>query len=259
MMKQDHSSRVAGERSPMSQLRTSTIRTATCVGLFIAIVLPLAAPLLPLIGPPTDPGVHPTDVSGFAVHFTVDPDAFAGFVTSIKHDLVFKWIRAIALILLVILWEREPLSSIGLRKMSWSDALSVLGGFLLVFVTARLIDWFLPRTVPNNVQLALMLLGFPLRAGMALTAAVTEEVESRGYLLERLESITGSGLFAAVVGFLLFGLEHANSWDIAHAFRIVPWTVVLIALYMWRRNLAACMLLHFLADARPLLAMTRMT
>ena len=143
--------------------------------------------------------------------------------------------------------------------MSRSDALAVLGGFLLVIVTDRLLGLFLPRTVPNNVQLALMLLSFPLRAGMALTAAVTEEIESRGYLLERLESITGSGFFAALVAFLLFVLGHANSWDIAHAFRIVPWTAVLIALYMWRRNLAACILLHFLADARPLLAMTRIT
>ncbi len=258
-MKQDHGSRVEGDRSATSQLRTSTIRTATCVGLFIAIALPLVAPLLPLIGRPTDPGVHTTEVSGLTAHFTVDPDAFAGFVASIKHDLIFKWIRSIGLILVVVVWEREPLSSIGLRKMSWSDFLAVLGGFLLVFVTDRLIDCFLPRTVPNNVQLALMLLSLPLRAGMALTAAVTEEIESRGYLLERLESITGSGLFAAVVGFLLFVLGHANSWDIAHALRIVPWTAVFIVLYMWRRNLAACMLLHFLADARPLLTMTRIT
>lgn len=258
MMKQDRSSRVAGECSP-SQPRTSTIRTATCVGLFIAIVLPLVAPLLPLIGRPTDPEVHTTEVSGLTAHFTVDPDAFAGFVASIKHDLVFKWIRSIALILVVILWEREPLSSIGLRKMWWSDGLAVLGGFLLVFVTALLVDWFLPRTVPNNAQLALMLLSFPLRAGMALTAAVTEEIESRGYLLERLESITESGSLAALVALLLVVLGHANSWDIAHALRIVPWTAVLIALYMWRRNLAACVLLHFLADARALLALTRLT
>jgi membrane protease YdiL (CAAX protease family) len=257
MMKQDHGSGVESEVSPTSQLRTGRIRTATYVGLFIAIALPLVAPLLPLIGPPSDPGVHTTEVSGLTAHFTVDPHAFAGFVASIQYDLIFKWSRSIALILLVIFWERESLSSIGLRKMLWSDALAVLAGFLLVFVTDRVIDSFLPRSVPNNVQLALMLLSFPLRAGMAVTAAVTEEIESRGYLLERLESITRSGFLAATLAFLLFVLGHASSWDIIHAFRIVPWTAVLIALYMWRRNLAACVLLHFLADARPLLAMTR--
>ena len=71
---------------------------------------------------------------------------------------------------------------------------------------------------------------------MVLTASVTEEIESRGYLIERLETITGSTSLAAILAYIVFLLEHAASWNIAYALRISLSTMALIGVYLWRRS-----------------------
>jgi membrane protease YdiL (CAAX protease family) len=235
------------------------ISSATWVGLFIATALPLVAPFLPFVGPPADPGVHTVQVSGLIARFTVDSGAFSHFVANVERDIVFKWARSVGLILLVVFWERKPLSSIGLKGVSWRDVSVVMGGYLVVFLIGHLLDLVLPKRVPSDVQLATMLFPFPLRVAMVLTAGVTEEIESRGFLIERLEAITGSTWISAFVAFFVFLLQHATSWGIAHAVRTALWTTVLIGVYLWRRNLLACISLHFLADATALLRASKIT
>jgi uncharacterized protein len=83
---------------------------------------------------------------------------------------------------------------------------------------------------------------------MALIAAVTEEIEGRGYLIERLEMVTGSTTVAALGTFVTFLALHATLFGGAYALGLVPWAVVLIGLYLWRRNLSACILMHLLED-----------
>lgn len=233
------------------------ISSATWVGLLIATALPLVAPFLPFVGPPSDPGVHTVQVSGLTARFTVDPAALGHFVTNVERDIIFKWVRSIGLILLVVLWERKPLSSIGLKRVSWQDIFVVIGAYFLVFLIGHFLDIVLPKRLPSDVQLATMLFPFPLRAAMVLTAAVTEEIESRGFLIERLEAITGSTSISAGVAFFVFLLQHATSWGIAHAVRTALWTTVLIGVYLWRRNLLACISLHLLADGTALLAIPK--
>ena len=233
------------------------ISSATWVGLFIATALPLLAPFLPFVGPPADPGVHTVQVSGLTARFTVDSAVLGHFVANVERDIAFKWARSLGLILLIVRWERKTLASIGLKRVSWRDISVVIGGYLVVFLIGHLLDLFLPKRVPSDVQLATMLFPFPLRVAMVLTAAVTEEIESRGFLIERLEAITGSTSASAVLAFLVFLLQHATSWGIAHAVRTALWTTVLIGAYLWRRNLFACISLHLLADVTALLAIPK--
>lgn len=230
------------------------ISSATWVGLFVAIALPLVAPFLPSVGPPADSGVHITSVSGLTTQFTVDSAALGHFVANVERDIAFKWVRSIALVFLVVLWERKPIASIGLKRASWRDGLVVIGGYVAVFAVSYLLDLVLPKRVSSEVQLATMLFPYPLRVAMVLTAAVTEEIESRGYLIERLEAITGSTSFAGAIAFVVFLLQHAASWGIARAVRTALWTTALVAVYLWRRNLPACISIHLLADGTALLA-----
>jgi len=234
--------------------RAGDISSATWVGLFIAAVLPCVSPFLPLIGPPADPGAHITHVAGLTAQFAVDSTALNHFAANVERGLILKWVRSVALLLLVVLWERKPLASIGLRKVSWRDLVVVVGAYLLVLGIAHALDLVVPKHLPSNVQLATMLFSFPLRVGMVVTAAVTEEIDSRGYLIERLQAITGSASLAAVLAYFVFLLEHVASWDLAHALRTTLWITPLILLYLWRRNLPACMSLHFLVDATAFLA-----
>jgi membrane protease YdiL (CAAX protease family) len=135
----------------------------------------------------------------------------------------------------------------------------VIGGYLAVFAIAHSLDLILPKRVPSEVQLATMLFPYPLGVAMVLTAAVTEEIESRGYLIERLKTITGSTSLAGVMAFVVFLLQHATSWGIARAVRTALWTTALVVVYLWRRNLHACTSLHLLADGTALLAIPKIT
>jgi membrane protease YdiL (CAAX protease family) len=233
--------------------RVANISRATWVGLFVAVVLPCLSPFLPLVGPPMDPGVHITNSVGLTAHLAVDTVVFSHFIANVERGIIFKWFRSLALLLLVVLWERKPLASIGLRKVSWRDLAVVMGAYLLVFAIGHTLDVVLPKHLPGNFELAAMFFPFRLRVAMAVTAAITEEIESRGYLIERLEAITGSTSVAAILGYIVFFIEHFVSWDLAHALRTTLWTAALIMLYVARRSVPACMLLHFLADATALL------
>jgi len=197
-------------------------------------------------------------IAGGQIYFKVNADVFAELVAHVQRDIVFKWTRSIALLLLVVFWERRPLDSIGIRRIASADAVAALGGYLLVFLLSRVLVLVLPRIAPESLQIAITLFPFSLRLAMAVTAAVTEEVESRGYLIERLESVTGSSVVAGGLAFLVFVIEHLNSWDTVHALRITPWAVVLVILYLWRRNLPACIMLHLLVDAVALLVLPRL-
>jgi membrane protease YdiL (CAAX protease family) len=234
--------------------RAGNISGATWVGLFVAVVLPCLSPFLPLIGPPADPGVHITNSVGLTAQLAVDSVVLSHFIDNVERGIIFKWFRSLALLLLVILWERKPLASIGLRKVSWRDLAVVVGAYLLVFAIGHTLNLVLPKHLPSNFELAVMLFPFPLRVAMVVTAAVTEEIESRGYLIDRLEAITGSTSVAAILAYIVFFLEHFASWDLAHALRTTLWTTALILLYVRRRSLPACISLHFLADATALLA-----
>ena len=82
----------------------------------------------------------------------------------------------------------------------------------------------------------------------AFTAGVAEEILYRGFLIERLAAITGSLSWGAVIAFIAFVLMHLQFWGLGGLIQIGVWTLVVTGLYVWRRNLGACMLMHFLND-----------
>ena len=85
-----------------------------------------------------------------------------------------------------------------------------------------------------------------LCVGMAAAVAVWEESFSRGYLLLRLKGIGASPGVALLASSLLFGLGHAYQGPLGVAVNSVTgllWGL----LYLWRRNLTAPVVLHFVS------------
>lgn len=167
-------------------------------------------------------------------------------------QLGIKWTIALILLAIVLFWEREPLSSIGIRQMNRQDFLWAVVAFLiagaLISGTIPLLKALGLGTTETGVR-RLGQFSFEFRVLMVLTAAITEEIQYRGYPVERLYRLTGNIYVSAAICFTVFVLLHISFWSIGGAIQIGLGSAMFYALYLWRRNLPACMLAHFLNNS----------
>lgn len=170
----------------------------------------------------------------------------------IGMQLIFAWAIAVVLIMLVMFWERKPLSSIGIRRLHRKDVLGAIAGFLLggviIMITMPIVEGLGLGSTEGGVRY-LSQFSVWFRMFMVLTAAVTEEILYRGYLVERLNILTNRIGLSTLLSYLLFVALHLSFWGIGGLLQIGLGSIVLYGLYLWRRNLLACMLMHALNNA----------
>ncbi len=176
----------------------------------------------------------------------------AGGTAPLVSMLIGDWALALALLAWVRWGERLPLTSIGLRRLRWSDLTWSVGGFLIGVVTFMISTPLvaalgLESTAVGIQRLAQAPLG--LRWVIVLTAGITEEILFRGYPIERLSALTGRLSLAAVLTWAVFTLLHLPFWGLGGALQIGLWSVVIVWLYVRRHSLGACMGMHILNDA----------
>lgn len=203
---------------------------ATIVGLVVALVLPVA----------TYPLGHST--VGAAVS-----------LARIEIGVVAHWINLALLVAIVILWERRPLASIGLRPLRWwTLPVGIVAGFAITFATGILSSLF--ALTPDS-EFAHLLQSLPLflRVLLALTAGVFEETLFRGYATERLATLLGNKWLAGACTAVIFTLAHIPAVGTAHILPVGIVTIFITLLYLWRRNLILNMAAHTTVDAIALL------
>jgi membrane protease YdiL (CAAX protease family) len=167
--------------------------------------------------------------------------------------LFSKSLVIFTLLLLVVYWERRPLTSIGVRALSVRDLLAAVATLLaFVLVNCRLI-LFVDRMPVLRAEL---MRGVAMYASLPkwldwsglVANGIAEEVGFRGYAIERIEELTGSKLLGASVPLIVNVLVHAPVWGFHGMLIKAPILLLLVALYLWRRNLPACALAHVLID-----------
>ncbi len=204
-------------------------RIATFVGLFVALGFPFVLDLLF--------GRRPEDLA--------IPSRAILFVAE-------EWILALVLLGIVLLWEKQPLISIGIKTMSWRDVLwgvigFVVGAFSFILTTPLVTALGLGTTSSGIAQLASTPIA--LRIAIVITAGVTEEILFRGYPIERLNNLIGHLGLSALIAYVVFVLLHIPFWGLGGTIQIGVWSIIVTILYIKRRNLPACMLMHILNDA----------
>ena len=164
------------------------------------------------------------------------------------------WLYAVALLVWLRRAERLPLRSIGLRPPTGQTVgLGLLGLVVLLAVFVVHFAILIPKlhldpsgaAAERNVILATP---FWFRVGLVLRAAVVEEIIFRGYLIEKVRQLTGSTAAAVLVSVAAFTLAHLSKWGAVHLIPVFGTAVVLALLYVWKRDLGANMLAHFLID-----------
>jgi membrane protease YdiL (CAAX protease family) len=165
---------------------------------------------------------------------------------------VLWWIAVVVLLLYVGVVERRPFSSIGFRRPNWVDivaaiVVAVLGVGGIVLIYSKL---FPALHLQMNMAAMGRLIHTPYwyRVLLVTRAAVAEELLFRGYPIPRLEELTRSRGFAALLSWAAFTYAHLSYWGAAQLI-IAGWGGLLFtALFLWRRNLWANMIAHWLSD-----------
>lgn len=156
------------------------------------------------------------------------------------------------LVVALVLWgERLTLPSIGLerptaRDAGWGVAAFVVG--VIAFRLTRPIVRSLGLDATGGGIATLASLPLVVVVALAITAGVTEEVLYRGYPIERLTKLTGDVRIGAGVTVVVFAAAHVPFWGVGGALQIGVWAVVATVLYVRRRNLVTCILMHVLND-----------
>ncbi len=169
----------------------------------------------------------------------------------VGHEVLW-WLAVAVLILYVLLVERRPLSSIGFRKLLlWDIPIAILGGVLMVATIMVIYSVIFPalHLQMNSGEMSkLLATPFWYRFMLVTRAAVAEEILFRGYPIERLEEVTRSRFAAGTISWAAFTIAHLSAWGFPQLLVAGSGGIILTVLYIWRRNLPANMIAHWVAD-----------
>ena len=170
------------------------------------------------------------------------------------------WWTIVTIILLYVLFvERRPLCSIGFHKLGfWNILFGILAGAVslvsLYFIYLKLFPLFhVNQTVETTQMNQLIATPFWWRLVSTIRAAVCEEILFRGYAIERLQEISRSGAAAGIISCAIFALAHVGEWGWAHLLVAGVVGAILTLLYLWRRNIWANAIAHFIVDGAAFL------
>jgi len=148
--------------------------------------------------------------------------------------------------------EGLELREIGFEGTSWlSIPFGAALALFFIFVFGPAAYWLLARIGLGSFEAGLASLAALPRWHLGLTiiiVAAGEEWLYRGYAIERLEAMTGSGLLAGALSLAAFGIVHLPLWGIGASLTTLISGGIMTALYLWQRDVAMLMLAHVLTD-----------
>jgi membrane protease YdiL (CAAX protease family) len=172
-------------------------------------------------------------------------------LTAIARELLILGMVAVVL-WIVVKKEKLPLESIGLHARNWKGTwiwalVTVVGCFALAFACilfAQIIGWKFGESKAFD-KLSLFAISI-----IVIRAGVAEEVFMRGFIIERLTTWTGNKYAAAMLSLVPFALLHYSQ---GYAGILISFVLggMLTVMYMWRRDLKANIIAHFLVDFIP--------
>lgn len=158
-----------------------------------------------------------------------------------------------AMLLWVRFAERLPLSSIGLKRptvasLVWGlvAGVALIASFMLCYALILLLLGLRPDYGGGGSILANPLW---LQLSIFAVAAFWEEIVYRGYLIERVETLSGSKWLGFAVSVVAFTAAHAGSWAPSQLIVVFAGALVMGLFYLWKRDLILLMIAHFVADA----------
>lgn len=153
---------------------------------------------------------------------------------------------------IIIKKEELGLDSIGIQNNNWKQTfiwavitgLLCLVGLIICLGIIQIVGWEYGNSKQPVVLSLFTISMVMLRAGIA------EEVFFRGFILERMQFLFKSKWLAIAFSVIPFALMH-YSQGLPGIFISLVLGTILTATYLWKRNLKANMIAHFLIDFVP--------
>lgn len=176
-------------------------------------------------------------------------------LTKVLEQLVM-WLFLAIIVAIVILWEKQSLSSMWLRPPAWSS----LGWGLLLAATTIVVvmptlGWLLRSAgIPGFEAGMAKILVFPLslRIFAVITAGVVEDALFLGYGFTRLTLLTGTKWLAGFLTIGLVALLHSPNWGFGPALAYLIAVGLGVAFFVWRKDLLANIVAHVTVDGMGL-------
>jgi membrane protease YdiL (CAAX protease family) len=163
------------------------------------------------------------------------------------------WALATAITVIVIFWEKQPLSSLGLQRPDWRTIAwgLALAATMIYVVMPLLTEALRAIGIPAFEEGMTRVLAFPLsvRIVAVVTAGVVEDVLFIGYAFTRLAWLTGSNWLAGIMSVAAMALLHLPNWGSGPVLAYLMTGAIATAFFVWRRDLAANMIAHVTVDA----------
>lgn len=164
-----------------------------------------------------------------------------------KESLI--WLCVVVLIFIIRRGERLPFSSVGIGTSPWWK--SILWG-LVTAVVCGAVGFAIAKATgyggtDNPVAAAFAKLPVWLIVLIVIRAGIVEELFFRGYAIERLEKLGWGTVAAVAIPLVIFGVGHWTG-GVANIAIALALGLILSLFYVWRRDLVANMIAHFLVD-----------
>jgi membrane protease YdiL (CAAX protease family) len=162
------------------------------------------------------------------------------------------WLLCAAVVGIVLLWEKQPLTSLWLKPFQWqtivwAGALIVVN-FLVLFPAT---EWVRRHVgLPDYATGMGTALAYPiwLRVFAVVTAGIVEETLFRGYAVTRLLKLSGSLVLAVVLSNAVFAALHIPVWGTGPSLSFFIGGLVTTTFFVWRRDLLTMMIAHVAID-----------
>lgn len=152
--------------------------------------------------------------------------------------------------------DKLPLAAVGLVRPRLRSILFGLAVGASVYVGLYAIAFVLWKNGLFEAKAPVaQILQWPLwlRLFMLVTAGVAEEAIYRGFAIERLTALTGKRWVAALIALVAFVAAHLPFWGLGAIATPIVGGGFFTLVYLWRRDLVACMIAHLAVDSVGLL------
>lgn len=176
----------------------------------------------------------------------------------LRRGLAIQWTVTLALLGLVAATSNDVLAAFG--GPGGDPLLDAMVAFILVgvFGIGATLGARLYRSVPvDAVARTRFGLSTPRKLAVVITAAVTEELVLRGFLVTQLESFGVGTVVAAVTAVGIGVLAHAARRSTARLVLGIPLQTAFVLAFVVTGNVVACIVVHAVYDALALLTAGR--
>jgi membrane protease YdiL (CAAX protease family) len=164
------------------------------------------------------------------------------------RSMLLEWAMFVGLLLVWIpRYERQDLRSIGLTRFRPKHLTIGVAAYILSFIPISILGYVIAaQGLPNLQSLQPLLASYPLPAlmGLVLTGVILEEFLYRGYLIERVATISRRKWPALLISWLSFTLVHWRFVGFYPMLQIGIMSAFLVLVFARARSVWPCSVFH---------------